>query len=99
MEIESTKPPKETTPSNPTTSSRELHQESDVDNSVWSQHHTLGLKARQASPGNHIHNGVTSKKLGAGMGLTLSGSKGGNVALTNLIALLKNFIEFTDNTT
>jgi hypothetical protein len=85
------------------------HTQSDVDSSAKSQHHTLGTRPTQASPGNHIHDGITSPKLGprqmapGGNGtvpaLVLTGSKGGNVALTNLIAMLKNFVDFTDNTT
>lgn len=89
--------------------SRMDHSASDVDTSQQSQHHTLGTGRNQSSPGDHIHDGVTSKKLGplqmdpAGNAtkpaLVLTGAKGGNVALTNLIALLGNFINFTDNTT
>jgi hypothetical protein len=85
------------------------HKQSDVDSSPKSQHHTLGTGRNQASPGNHIHDGITSPKLGAlqmdpaGNNtipvMVLTGSKGGNVALTNLINMLKNFINFTDNTT
>jgi hypothetical protein len=85
------------------------HQASDLDSNPRAQHHTLGTNRNQSSPGNHIHDGITSPKLGqlnmdpAGNAtipaLVLTGSKGGNVALTNLIALLKNHINFTDNTT
>jgi hypothetical protein len=85
------------------------HGASDVDSSPRSQHHTLGTGRNQSSPGNHIHDGVTSSKLGPMQintsgsdlvpSLVLTGAKGGNVALTNLIAMLKNVINFTDNTT
>lgn len=85
------------------------HSSSDVDASRNSQHHTLGKGHSQAAPGNHVHDGINGAKLGlyqmdpAGgkkiTSLTLTGSKGGNVALANLIALLKNFIDLTDNTT
>ena len=37
------------------------HRNSDVDAAWFAQHHTLGPKANQASPGNHDHDGVTSK--------------------------------------
>lgn len=37
------------------------HRLSDVDSAWFSQHHTLGPKANQASPGNHDHDGITSK--------------------------------------
>ena len=85
------------------------HYHSDVDSSQQAQHHSLGTSRNQASPGNHIHDGVTSPKLGPLQmapggnatvpALVLTGSKGGNVALTNLINMLKNFVNFTDNTT
>lgn len=85
------------------------HAQSDVDSSPQSQHHTLGTNRGQSSPGDHIHDGITSKKLGplaintsgtdTKPALVLTGAKGGNVALTNLIAMLKNFVNFTDNTT
>lgn len=95
-----------------TPSSREvnlIHLQSDVDSSRRSQHHTLGRQRNQAAPGDHIHDGINGKKLGLYImdpvggkskpSLVLTGAKGGNVALTNLIALLKNFIDFTDSTT
>ena len=41
----------------------EAHINSDVDKSRLSQHHTLGLSATQASPGNHNHDGITSVKI------------------------------------
>jgi len=44
--------------------SRRAHSRSDVDLGPRSQHHTLGIKHNQASPGDHNHDGVTSKKLG-----------------------------------
>lgn len=78
---------------------RLIHVRSDVDQSWQSMHHTLGIKSSQAAAGNHIHDGITSKLIGDGLGLTLTGSKGGNVALTNLIAMLKTVISFTDTTT
>lgn len=76
-----------------------IHQRSDVDGSKLSQHHTLGIEANQASPGDHVHDGGTSKKIGSGRSLAISGSKGGNAAVASIIAMLHNVIEFTDNTT
>jgi hypothetical protein len=43
-----------------------FHLSSDVDKSAISQHHTLGIQATQASPGDHNHDGTTSKKLSLG---------------------------------
>jgi hypothetical protein len=40
-----------------------FHDNSDVDKSAISQHHTLGVLATQASPGDHIHDGKTSKRI------------------------------------
>lgn len=76
-----------------------LHNRSDVDKSWFAQHHTLGPKRNQASPGDHDHTGQSARKLGYGLGLTLIGSKGGNVALAQVIELLNMFIDFEDNTT
>lgn len=93
----------------PPGASAEAHYHSDVDSGQQSMHHTLGTGRNQSSPGDHTHDGVSSRKLGLYQmapggnavvpSLTLTGAKGGNVALTNLIALLKNFIDFTDSTT
>ncbi len=44
-----------------------FHQNSDVDSSQQAQHHTLGIKNGQASPGDHDHNGSNSKKIGKGL--------------------------------
>ena len=76
-----------------------LHERCDVDSSQIANHHTLGSGRNQASPGNHRHDGTTSPKVGTDMGLSITGSKGGNAALTSLIAMLKQVMEFTDGTT
>lgn len=75
----------------------DFHSNDDADVGALSHHHTLGNKSTQASPGHHTHNGVNSKKLMEGV--TLTGAKGGNVALANLITELANAFGFTDNTT
>jgi hypothetical protein len=41
----------------------EFHLNSDRDSSMLAQHHTLGLKPYQASPGNHTHNGKDSARI------------------------------------
>lgn len=76
-----------------------FHTRSDADSATTAQHHTLGTKRNQASFGSHIHDGVDARRIGAGEGFVLTGAKGGNVALANLIAMLGNWIEFTDSTT
>jgi hypothetical protein len=40
-----------------------FHTSSDVDKSAISQHHTLGTLSTQASPGDHNHDGISSKRL------------------------------------
>lgn len=77
----------------------EFHNRSDVDASTFSQHHTLGIKHTQAAYGDHVHDGKSSRKVGANMGLAVGGSRGGNAALANLLIMLANVIEFTDTTT
>ena len=76
-----------------------MHTKSDVDRDAHAQHHTLGYSRNQASPGDHVHDGKTSKPIGQGLSLSVTGSKGGNVALANLITMLKQVISFTDTTT
>lgn len=45
---------------------KRLHRDSDVDESPIAQHHTLGILPNQASPGDHVHDGRTSKKIKIG---------------------------------
>jgi len=40
-----------------------LHEASDLDVSPFSHHHSLGVRHNQASPGDHTHNGGSSKVL------------------------------------
>lgn len=77
----------------------QFHEHSDVDASAGAQHHTVGVNRNQASPGDHVHDGKASKKIGAGMHLTITGSRGGNAALASLIAALGAVISITDSTT
>jgi hypothetical protein len=44
-----------------------FHSNSDVDTSTVSQHHTLGIGHNQASPGDHKHDGKSSKTIGKGL--------------------------------
>lgn len=56
-----------TTPLTPPTpeESKKQHTNSDVDGSTTAQHHTLGIAHNQGSPGDHTHNGKSSKRIGA----------------------------------
>jgi len=74
----------------------EFHRNADTDGTRNSLHHTLGSGRGQASPGDHLHDGGSSKQLMEGISIT--GAKGGNVALANLISQLAAVLGFTDNT-
>lgn len=74
-----------------------FHTKADTDSNAGAAHHTLGVKHDQAAPGDHIHNGINSHQLLENAVLT--GAKGGNVALANLITMLSNALGFTDSTT
>lgn len=81
----------------PTQEVKDFHTRADTDSGPNSIHHTLGPKNAQASPGDHTHDGTTSRKLMDG--ITITGAKGGNVALANLITALADVLGFTDGTT
>lgn len=74
----------------------DFHENADKDGSQKSLHHTLGSNHNQASPGDHLHDGGSSLKLLEGF--TLTGSKGGNAALTSVVAALVS-LGATDATT
>lgn len=44
-----------------------FHANSDNDTGPTAQHHTLGILHNQSSPGDHTHNGKSSKKIGKGI--------------------------------
>lgn len=70
-----------------------FHASSDVDNHSNAQHHTLGPKANQSSPGNHIHDGKSSKPIGDGMGLSVQTSSGtADQKIDRLITELKKIM-------
>lgn len=75
---------------------KKFHHRADTDSSMFAIHHTLGLRKDQASSGAHTHNGKDS--LFILKGKTISGSRGGNVALASVISLLVS-MGATDNTT
>lgn len=64
----------------------DFHAQSDLNTRSESQHHTLGPSQTQAAPGNHNHDGGTSIPLWAGN--TITGSRGGNMALASVISIL-----------
>jgi hypothetical protein len=76
---------------------KEFHRRSDLDSSQFAQHHTLGAGHDQASPGDHKHDGTSSKLLLEGVELTGDYSSG--TVLENLVALLVEHFGLTDSTT
>jgi hypothetical protein len=60
-------------PANPMATPQEVnkfHGNSDVDSSINAQHHTMGIEHNQASPGDHKHDGKSSKRIGKGLDLS-----------------------------
>lgn len=51
----------------------DAHTKSDVDTSQQAQHHTIGLKRNQVAGGMHNHGGSDSRRVGTGLGLTVTG--------------------------
>lgn len=76
-----------------------LHTRDDVDSGQLAHHHTCGIGHNQASPGDHVHDGISSRKIGTGLAITITGSRGGNAAVASIIAALKQVMEVTDSTT
>lgn len=64
----------------------DFHKYSDLDSGNSAQHHTLGRSDRQAAPGNHIHDGITSELILRDA--EVSGSRGDGTALQSIIGLL-----------
>lgn len=75
----------------------QIHATSDNDSGPLAQHHTLGTEPGQSSPGNHTHDGRESKLLYQPR-VSITGSRGGNVALQNLLTVLHNHKIIQDDT-
>lgn len=82
---------------------QDLHRNADTDTGVFALHHTLGIGQNQSSPGNHIHDGKSSKALTGyvtnSSPVVVTGSRGGNAALASLLAALATKGIITDGTT
>lgn len=74
----------------------EAHTNADTDSRKEAIHHTVGPGENQASPGNHNHRGGDSVQLLSGV--TITGSRGGNIALLSVIQALVA-LGATDSTT
>lgn len=64
----------------------QFHTNADTDTRAEAIHHTLGPGPSQAASGSHQHRGGDSSPLLSGM--TITGSRGGNVALLGVIQCL-----------
>lgn len=82
-------------PMDPVTN-RLFHAFSDVDSDQGAQHHTLGSGVNQAASGAHTHDGNNSPLLFNG---TVTGSRGGNAAVANLISIMCQQTGMIDGTT
>lgn len=76
---------------------RLFHAFSDVDSDSSAQHHTLGPGVNQSASGAHTHDGNNSPLLFQGN--TITGSRGGNAAVANLISTLASLTGLVDGTT
>lgn len=76
-----------------------FHRASDVDASSFAQHHTLGPRHNQSSPGDHIHDGKTSPLLSSVT--TLQAQMATKVATTQIIqrtAVCSTLVHLTSTT-
>lgn len=84
-----------TTPILPPSSveSTKAHANSDVDASTNAQHHTLGIQHNQGSPGDHKHDGHSSKRIGKGINPafdTTAGATYSQVQIQHIIDALRS---------
>lgn len=63
-----------------------FHTTADTDARKEAIHHTLGPNGNQSSPGDHNHRGGDSMQLLSG--ITITGSRAGNIALLSVIQAL-----------
>lgn len=66
----------------------EFHANSDSDTAITAQHHTLGILHNQASPGDHKHDGHSSKKLGKGVNLGFPTTAGATYTQAQIQAII-----------
>jgi hypothetical protein len=65
-----------------------IHSNCDVDTAPTSQHHTLGILHTQASPGDHLHDGKNSKRLGKGKNLAFPTTAGATYTQSQIQAII-----------
>jgi hypothetical protein len=66
----------------------EFHANCDADGSQTAQHHTLGIKNGQASPGDHVHDGKSSKRIGSGINLSFPSVAAGAYSAPQIQAII-----------
>lgn len=74
----------------------DFHGRSDVDSSLFAQHHTLGTSRGQAAPGDHTHDGIASKFISLIRRTTANQSKWGTQNVQEDITGL--FVDLEANT-
>lgn len=65
-----------------------FHSRSDRDSAKSAQHHTLGLDANQASPGDHTHDGRNSKLILKGFDPTFPTTASATYSQTQMQAVI-----------
>lgn len=75
---------------------QQIHKNADTDSGKTAVHHTIGPAPDQVASGAHVHDGNESRQLLSGV--TITGARGGNVALASVIDALEA-LGATDNTT
>lgn len=73
-------------------STSDIHLVDDVDTGPLAHHHTLGEGSNNAAPGKHGHATLITP-------INVTGGRGGNVALANLLTALATKGIITDSTT
>lgn len=75
----------------------EVHTKADTDSGNTAIHHTLGIDHNQASAGDHSHDGITSRKVGAGQKLTCATLAGPDATrIQNILLMLHKIVDFTE---
>lgn len=78
-----------TSPDSPSPAAvNKAHANSDVDTAVNAQHHTLGIKHNQASPGDHKHDGRSSRRIGQGFNLSFPSTASATYSQAQIQAII-----------
>lgn len=73
----------------------DFHTRSDADVGTGAIHHTIGTGHNQSAGGDHVHDGLSSRKLGQSQGFTVTNlSTTDAVRIQSIITLLHKFVDF-----